>query len=276
MTSDAQLAARVAGEVGGLLLHLRAEPPTGGPDALRAAADRAADDLAHDLLRATVPDDVVLSEESPDPGRRLAADRVWIVDPLDGTREFGEPGRDDWAVHVALWGRSSSVPAGSSSGGPVSGGPVSGGLVSGGLVAGAVALPARGLVLATDPAPVVPAPGRGAGPAGGPVLVVSRSREPAVAARVAAELGLRTARMGSVGAKVGALLTGAADLYLETGGLHEWDAAAPAAAAAAAGLAVAGTDGSPVLFNQPDPRRTGLLVGRPELVRAAVRVLTDR
>lgn len=240
---DAAVAAAVARAVGELLLRLREDPPPGGADRLRAAADRAADDLAHRLLAEFAAGDLVLSEESPDPAARLRADRVWIVDPLDGTREYGEPGRSDWAVHVALWS-------------------------AGDLSAGAVALPATGVLLATAPAPGLPER------AAVPRVVVSRTRPPSLAAALTRFLGGRLVRLGSTGAKVAAVVRGEAEVYVETGGLHEWDAAAPVAVARAAGLAVTGTDGSPVLFNQPDPRRTGLVVARPDLLDAVLDALS--
>lgn len=257
----AAIAARVAGEVGELLLDLRVDPPPGGPEALRDAADRAADDLAHLLLAGLAPGDAILSEEAPDDRRRLTEPRLWIVDPLDGTREYGIPGRTDWAVHVALW------------------------TAADGLVAGAVALPGLGVVLDSGTvARVGPrAPGR-------PVrIAVSRSRPPAVATAVAAAVGSAVASvhaggagaspgaelvpMGSAGAKTAAVVRGEVEVYLETGGLHEWDTAAPVAVALAAGLAVVAADGSPVRFNRPDPHQDGLVVCRPELLAGVLAAL---
>jgi len=98
---DHVLARDLAAEAGRRLVELRTRG--GDPDVLRKAGDR----LSHEFLTAALadrrPGDVVLSEEGADNPVRLGARRVWIVDPLDGTREFGEPGRTDWAVHVALW-----------------------------------------------------------------------------------------------------------------------------------------------------------------------------
>ena len=155
------------------------------------------------------PDDAVLDEEAAEDRRRVAHDRVWIIDPLDGTREFGEPGRHDWAVHVALWERDR-------------------------LSAGAVALPALDLVLSTDPAAVAPAStGRER-----PRIITSRSRTPYAAVIVANALGCDAVRLGSAGAKAMAVVLGEADIYVHDGGMYQWDSAAPAAVALAAGLHV--------------------------------------
>lgn len=223
MTShDDRLAAELAEQAGSLLLGLRAEG--GDPSDLRKAGDR----LSHEFLAAELsarrPDDAVLSEEGRDDRARLSADRVWIVDPLDGTREFGEPGRTDWAVHVALWER-------------------------GELTAGAVALPALGKVLSTGAPPPLPVNG-----AGGPLrIVVSRTRPPAFLERLREETGATLVPMGSAGAKASAVMLGEADAYIHAGGQYEWDSAAPAAVALAAGLHASRLDGSPLRYNQPDP-----------------------
>jgi 3'(2'), 5'-bisphosphate nucleotidase len=186
-------------------------------------------------LRDSHPDDAVLSEEGVADPARLDASRVWIVDPLDGTREFGEAGRDDWAVHVAL-------------------------TVDGTAVAGAVALPARDLTLSTEPAPAPPP-----GWTGRPRLVVSRTRRPAPVLAAAERLDAELVEMGSAGAKAMAIVLGDADVYAHTGGQYEWDSAAPVAVAAAAGLHVSRLDGSPLVYNRPDPYLPDLLVCRPEL-----------
>jgi 3'(2'), 5'-bisphosphate nucleotidase len=187
----------------------------------------------------------VLSEEGKDDPARLTADRVWIVDPLDGTREFGEPGRTDWAVHVALWER-------------------------GELIAGAVALPAQDRVLSTaEPASLrAPAgPASPPGPAGGPPtagqplrIVVSRSRPPAFAARVAEAVGATLVPLGSAGAKAAAVIMGEADAYLHDGGQYEWDSAAPMAVALAAGLHVSRLDSSMLEYNKPVPWQPDILI----------------
>jgi len=206
------------------------------PGLRRAVGDRASHDYIVAELARHFPDDAVLSEEGADDAARLTAERVWIVDPLDGTREFGEVGRTDWAVHVAL-------------------------VVDGSVVAAAVALPAHGLTLVTEPAPPPPEP------RDGPVrLVVSRSRPPAVAAALAQRLGGLLLPLGSAGAKAMAVVLGEADIYAHSGGQYEWDSAAPIGVAAAAGLHVSRLDGSPLEYNRPDPWLPDLLICRQEYV----------
>jgi 3'(2'), 5'-bisphosphate nucleotidase len=228
-TDDSRLAHDLAGAAGQRLLSLRAAG--GDPAELRKAGDR----QSHEFLLAELgrlrPGDAVLSEEGRDDPARLAADRVWIVDPLDGTREFGEPGRTDWAVHVALWQR-------------------------GALIAGAVALPAQGSVLSTAQPPPPPPP-----PPGGPLRVlVSRTRPPALLDRLAEEIELTLVPLGSAGAKVAAVITGAADAYVHSGGQYEWDSAAPVAVALAAGLHASRLDGAKLAYNRADPSLPDILV----------------
>ena len=231
--TDADLAVSLAGEAGELLMELRRDLGL-HPDRLRAEGDRQAHDLLAARLAAERPEDALLSEEGADDLRRLDFERVWVVDPLDGTREYGEPGRSDWAVHVAL-------------------------AVGGVAVVGAVALPARGLVLGTHPpAPMPPAPSP-------PVVMTSRTRHPWAAAVVATALGADLVPLGSAGAKAMAVVTGEASAYAHAGGMYEWDSGAPVAVAAAAGLHVSRIDGSPLRYNQPDPWLPDLLVCRPEL-----------
>ncbi|WP_428965076.1 3'(2'),5'-bisphosphate nucleotidase CysQ [Micromonospora fluostatini] len=246
--SDARLARVLADRAGDLLLRVRAAQGFHDPAALKAAGDRA----AHDLLRAELarcrPGDAVLSEEDADSRRRggadrLTADRVWIVDPLDGTREFSEEGRSDWAVHVALWARYAPTPHG--------------------LVAGAVALPAQHRVLATDVPPAYPpAPAR----TGAPVRVAaSRSRPPVFLTDLAEDVGAHLVPMGSAGAKIAAVVTGEVDAYIHAGGQYEWDSAAPVAVATATGLHASRIDGSALTYNEADPRLPDLLVCRRDL-----------
>jgi 3'(2'), 5'-bisphosphate nucleotidase len=275
---DDRLAHDLATEAGRRLLELRSALGFGDPGALRAAGDR----LAHEYITAALADcrpaDAVLSEEGADDRSRLAAQRVWIIDPLDGTREFGEPGRTDWAVHVALWTRdepSADQPGQQSQPGQQ--------VVSAGrLTAGAVALPARGATFSTmhslsaaSTAPAdgwdAPAGGRGADPdgIGGPLrLVVSRSRPPSFLRGVATQLGADLIQLGSAGAKAITVLTGAADAYLHAGGMYEWDSAAPAAVVAAAGLHTSRIDGSPLRYNQPDVVLPDILVCRSAVASA--------
>ena len=236
--SDHEVATDVATRAGEMLLELRAGAGTTAHDwwSLRDEGDWSAHRFIVDALQAVRPDDKVLSEEGMEDRSRLGADRVWIVDPLDGTREFGEPGRTDWAVHVAL---------------------VDG---DGQPLAGAVALPAVGITLSTDPAPTLPPPREGP-----PRVIVSRSRPPAVALRVAEALGGELVTLGSAGAKAMAVVLGEAEVYAHAGGQYEWDNCAPTAVAAAAGLHVSRIDGRGLVYNRPDPWLPDVLICRPEL-----------
>jgi 3'(2'), 5'-bisphosphate nucleotidase len=233
------LARDLAERAGQLLLDLRVRG--GDPDLLRKAGDRLSHEFLVAELAARRPGDAVLSEEGVDDQARLAADRVWIVDPLDGTREFGEQGRTDWAVHVALWERDARG-------------------VTGGLTAGAVALPAQGQVLTSMTAPD-PRPGGNS-----PVrLVVSRSRAPQLVRDVAERIGAELVPCGSAGAKVGTVLSGQTDAYLHAGGFYEWDTAAPVAVAATAGYHASRIDGSDLVYNRANPLMPDILVCRPAI-----------
>lgn len=240
---DVAVAARAARAAADVLLTLRADGAlTGRP--LGDAGDAAAQQAISAVLATERPDDAVLSEEAADDARRLSADRVWIVDPLDGTREYGEPGRSDWAVHVALW-------------------------ADGELSSSAVALPALDQVLVTEPAPVRPV--RRDGPVR---IAVSRTRPPAEAEAVAEALGGELVPMGSAGFKVLAVVRGEVDAYVHSGGMYQWDSAAPVAVARAAGLATSRIDGSPLVYNAAELSLPDLVVCRPELaepILAAVR-----
>ncbi len=239
--SDHALAAQLATQAGELLLRVREEVGGRGAAELKAAGDRRSHDFLMLGLERSRPGDAVLSEEGADDPVRLSAERVWIVDPLDGTREFSEPGRNDWAVHVALW-------------------------QSGELAAGAVALPAQGVTLAT---PAVAAP-----PAysGKPRIVVSRTRPPAIALAVREALNGVLVEMGSAGAKVAAVVQGVADVYVHAGGQYEWDSAAPVAVARSAGLHTSRIDGAALAYNSPDPLLPDLLVCRPDFAQAVLAV----
>jgi 3'(2'), 5'-bisphosphate nucleotidase len=242
---DHALAADLAERAGHLLLTLRARD--GDPGALRNAGDRQSHEFLMAELARERPEDAVLSEEGIDDKARLTAGRVWIVDPLDGTREFGEPGRTDWAVHVALWARDSSASAGD-------------------LVAGAVALPAQDRVLSTTTATATATAGEAASGAHRPLrLVVSRSRASQLVKDVAARVGADLVPCGSAGAKVATVITGENDVYLHSGGFYEWDTAAPVAVARQHGFHVSRIDGSPVAYNQEDPLLPDILVCRPAI-----------
>jgi 3'(2'), 5'-bisphosphate nucleotidase len=304
MTSDDHALARdLAEQAGQRLLELRARG--GEPDRLRKAGDR----LSHEFLIRELadrrPGDVVLSEEGADNPARLAARRVWIVDPLDGTREFGEPGRTDWAVHVALWERSDANG-------------------SGDLTAGAVALPAQGQVLSTLPPPAAatggkrqqcsidvapttsmlhrggkstPDPGDGgaggdrgasgraggdggaAGRAGGAPaglrIVVSRTRAPQFVRNIADLISAELVPLGSAGAKVAAVIGGEVDAYVHGGGFYEWDTAAPVAVARAAGFHASRIDSSALAYNQADLLMPDILVCRPALAATLLQAIRE-
>ena len=256
--SDHQVAARLATEAGLLLLNVRIELADAGEAARKAAGDKRSHDFLMEALAAERPDDAVLSEEGADDPVRLSAERVWIVDPLDGTREFSELGRVDWAVHVALWQSGVGALPSQAVGPPARS--------AGGLVAGAVALPAQGITLAT-PA-VAPPPAT----AGSPRIVVSRTRPPAIALAVRDALDGTLVEMGSAGAKVASVVQGVSDVYVHAGGQYEWDSAAPVAVARAAGLHTSRIDGSPLDYNQPDPLLPDLVVCRPEFADAVLAV----
>jgi len=239
--TDHHVAARLATEAGKLLLDVRTELAGASEAERKAEGDKRSHEYLTEALAAERPADVVLSEEGADDPVRLGAGRVWIVDPLDGTREFSEPGRVDWAVHVALW-------------------------QSGELVAGAVALPAQGITLATPAVASPPAT------AGKPRIVVSRTRPPATALAVRDALDGTLVELGSAGAKVASVIQGLADVYVHAGGQYEWDSAAPVAVARAAGLHTSRIDGSPLAYNQPDPLLPDLVVCRRELAGAVLAV----
>ncbi|TQN37924.1 3'(2'),5'-bisphosphate nucleotidase [Blastococcus colisei] len=242
--SDHDLARDLAESAGALLLQVRGRD-FGDAAARKAAGDAESHRFLLDRLRELCPGDAVLSEEGADDAARLGAERVWIVDPLDGTREFSELDRSDWAVHVALWER-------------------------GRLAAGAVAVPAEGLTLNTGEATVVPEA------VDGPIrLAVSRSRPPALVQDLAAGLGGELVPMGSAGVKAMAVVRGQADAYVHGGGQYEWDSAAPVAVASAAGMHTSRLDGSPLHYNQPDPWLPDLLICRPALADRLLAALAE-
>ena len=309
MTRDDHALARdLAEQAGRRLVELRARG--GDPDVLRKAGDR----LSHEFLTRELadrrPGDVVLSEEGADNPARLSARRVWIVDPLDGTREFGEPGRTDWAVHVALWEKTEWERSGTS--GP------------GDLFAGAVALPAQGKVLSTatagqrqqcsidvttttsmfhrgregasdsgDSGAALPggdggAGGGEAGEASGGVggdeagvasgrirIVVSRTRAPQFVRNIADLIDAELVPLGSAGAKVAAVVGGEVDAYVHGGGFYEWDTAAPVAVARAAGFYASRIDGSALAYNQPDLLMPDILVCRPALAGMLLQAIRE-
>jgi len=238
-TDDHAFAAWAATVAGELLTDVRGQGLVGRD--LKDAGDQAAHDLLMELCARHRPDDAVMSEESRasiEDEKRLTAHRVWIIDPLDGTREFSEPPRDDWAVHVALW-------------------------EDGELVAGAVAQPGIGRTFDTGHPPLVPPR-----TSGRPRIAVSRTRPPVFVEGLARELGADLVPMGSAGAKVISVVRDVSDAYVHAGGQYEWDSAAPVAVARAAGLHTSRVDGSPLVYNQRDVLLPDLVVCRPELADA--------
>ncbi len=230
---DHALAAWLADAAGERLLEVRRQGLVGRE--LKDAGDQAAQEVLARLLAEHRPDDAVLSEEAADDKARLTARRVWIIDPLDGTREFSEPPREDWAVHVALW-------------------------EDGGLAAGAVAQPALGETFDTGRPPVVPPR-----TSSRPRIAVSRTRPPAFVEALAAEIDAELVPMGSAGVKVMSVVRDVTDAYVHAGGQYEWDNAAPVAVARAAGLFCSRVDGTELRYNQDDVSLPDLIVCRPEL-----------
>jgi 3'(2'), 5'-bisphosphate nucleotidase len=237
---DHRLAAALAQRAGELLMALRDGPLEGSE--LGDAGDRAAHEMLARELTSQRPDDGLLSEEGDHDTDRVDRRRTWIVDPLDGTREYKERPRTDWAVHVAL-------------------------AIDGTVRAGAVALPALRLVLSTAEPPAGPPP-----PPGAPRLVVSRTRPPAFTEPLREQLGGVLVEMGSAGAKAMAVVRGEADVYAHAGGQYEWDSAAPVAVAAAAGLHVSRLDGTPLLYNRPNPWLPDLLICAPSLAERVLQI----
>jgi 3'(2'), 5'-bisphosphate nucleotidase len=254
-STDVDLAAALAWRAGRLLRDIRDEAGAfDDPKALGDLGDTKANDLILAGLSAVRPRDVVLSEESADDVRRLTADRVWIIDPLDGTKQFKSPGSSEWAVHIALWERSANDGAG-------------------GLTAAAVSLPMLNSVFTTEPNLGAsyrhdwPTPAT-------PRLLVSDSRPPDVSTVVDA-IGATVVPMGSAGAKILAVVRGDADAYVHSGGQYQWDSAAPVAIALAHGYHASRIDGSPLVYNEPDLAVPDLVVCRPDLADAILRALIE-
>jgi 3'(2'), 5'-bisphosphate nucleotidase len=245
--SDHDLATELARETGKRLVIHREQEIEAGTTVwkLKDSGDMLAHKFLMEAFSALRPTDAVLSEEGADNRKRLDSDRVWIVDPLDGTQEFGE-GRSDWAVHIALWENTA-------------------------LTAGAVSLPSIETVFSTHPATVVPAKeGKK------PRLVTSRNRAPYAAILVAENLDCEAYRLGSAGAKTMSILMGEADIYVHDGGMHQWDSAAPAAVAMASGLHASRIDGSPLEYNGPDTWLPDFFVCRPEYTDAILHAIWGR
>lgn len=240
--TDAELAAHLAHIAGRLLLEVRDSGLISGK-ALGDAGDKTANQFLCHAIRQQRPDDGLLSEEEKDSPERLSKSRVWIVDPVDGTREYGEA-RTDWAVHVAL-------------------------AIDGKPAIGAVGLPGLGLVLRSDQPSALPAA------TARPHMVVSRTRPAKEAVAVAERIGAELVPMGSAGAKAMAVVRGEADIYLHTGGQYEWDSCAPAAVAASHGLHVSRVDGSPLVYNRQDVYMPDLLICRPEWAERVLQIVRE-
>jgi 3'(2'), 5'-bisphosphate nucleotidase len=236
-------AAKLAEIAGRALVELRADPPSLRD--LGAAGDRMAHQLLVAELNRLYPDDDVRSEEGLE--HVAGTGRLWIIDPLDGTREFRQPGRSDWAVHVAM-------------------------AVGGVAVVGAVALPALDLVLGTGEPPVR----RGGSTGEPPRVVVSRSRPPDVAYDVTESINGVMVPMGSAGAKIAAVILGAAEVYVHAGGQYEWDSCAPVAVAVASGLHASRLDGEPLRYGDPDAWLPDLVVCRKEYAEAVLAITTQQ
>src|ERR1039458_7034398 len=224
------------------------------PDQARHEGDQRSHQFLARAIAELYPEDGLLSEEGADSTERLGRQRVWVVDPLDGTREFGEPGRSDWAVHVALWERYDAEGDGD-------------------LTAGAVALPGQGHVLSTTGEVVSPAdPGRGDQPLR---VVVSRTRAPGFVRDISDLIDVELVPLGSAGAKVAAVVGGEADAYIHGGGFYEWDTAAPVAVARAAGFHASRIDGSALAYNQADLFMPDILVCRPALAGSLLQAIRE-
>jgi len=252
IADDTRLAADLAGGAAAILMRLRDQVPVPARgarlEALGVAGDAAAQAYLASRLAVERPVDAILSEEAAEDPRRLTGERVWIIDPLDGTREFAEGDgagcwRDDFAVHVALWRRGQ------------------------GLTDGAVALPARGrLYHSGGPIEGYAVPGGAPAPAHHRLrITVSRTRSPTALLSLSPD-AIDLVPMGSTGVKAMAVLDGTVDAYVHAGGQHEWDSAAPVAVALAAGLVASRLDGSALEYNKPEPISPELLICRPALL----------
>lgn len=247
--NDSELARYLAEETGRRLLMVRERLFRDGASSWFAKdiGDAAAQRFVDETLAEHRPDDAMLSEEAHDDQRRMDCDRVWIIDPLDGTQEYSEYERADWAVHIALWERNAS---------------------GGSLTAAAVSLPALGITLTTNPAPPPPARHDGR-----PRLVVSRTRASLEVIRVAEQLGCEIMRMGSAGAKAMAVVRGEADVYVHAGGQHQWDSAAPVGVARAAGLHTSRITGAELVYNERDSWLPDLVICQQHLARPVLEAL---
>jgi 3'(2'), 5'-bisphosphate nucleotidase len=243
LSAEHRDASALADMAGRALMELQQQPVRSRD--LGAEGDRLSHDLLVKELARLYPDDDVRSEEGLE--HISGNGRLWIIDPLDGTREFRQGDRSDWAVHVAM-------------------------VIGGAPVVGAVALPALDVVISTGAPPVLPPRTEGEPPR----LVVSRTRPPDVAYDVADAIGAVMMPMGSAGAKIAAVILGAADLYVHAGGQYEWDSGAPVAVALASGLHASRLNGDVLTYGAPDAWLPDLVVCRPEYAEAVLAVTTSQ
>ena len=253
--TDGELAHFLAEETGKRLMAVRERLYNEGASTWYAkdVGDAAAQHFIDETLAEHRPNDAVLSEEAADDSNRITADRVWIIDPLDGTQEYSEFDRADWAVHIALWERKDT------GGKPTD---------DGSITQAAVALPAYNMTLSTHQLPKTPDRHEGK-----PRLVVSRNRATREAVIVAEALDCDVARLGSAGAKAMAVVLGEVDIYVHAGGMYQWDSAAPIAVAAAAGLFTSRIDGTPLIYNRRDAWLPDLVVCQQHLAQQVIDAL---
>ncbi len=245
---DRQLALDVSEKAAQNLLRIRREGFLKGESgrALSDVGDRISEEIIRSMIESERPDDAILSEEQmTEDQRRFYAERVWIIDPLDGSREFGTEANADWAIHVALWNRSQSD---------------TNGFHEGKIALSVVTIPATGETYTSfwtqkrdyD----IETPIR---------IVVSNTRAPEWLSDLGAYLNVTLLPRGSAGVKAMEVVAGRADAYVHSGGQYEWDSAAPVGVSLAAGLHASRLDGTPLRYNQPDPYLPDLVICKKTL-----------
>ncbi|AWB82332.1 3'(2'),5'-bisphosphate nucleotidase CysQ [Corynebacterium yudongzhengii] len=239
--SDSRLTDLLAQGTGEILKGVRGVGLLRGRDLGEAGDDLAQNWIAR-VLAQHRPDDGFLSEEAADNPERLSKDRVWIIDPLDGTKEFAT-GRQDWAVHIAL-------------------------VENGRPTHAAVGLPDLGVVFSSSDARHVEGPFARK-------IIASRNRPPKVANHIAEKLGFTSEGFGSAGAKAMHVLLGDHDAYIHAGGQYEWDQAAPVGVALASGLHASRLNGEELRYNNRDTYIPDLLICRPELADDILSLASD-
>lgn len=245
MTTDHELARTLASTAGEFLVDYQRDGLAADRwgEWLGADGDAAAHDVIIEQLHSARPDDAWLSEEGrDDPEERSMSERAWVIDPLDGSADFGR-GTNEWAVHVALTERGSAT-------------------------AGAVAVPGLGRVFSTDEATAV-----GSRTDRAPVVVTGRARHWTDGQRVAGALSGELVVCGSAGVKAMLVVAGVADIYVHAGALYEWDVCAPAIVAQAHGLVAVAPDGAELRFNKSRPVVPGVVITHPDLLDATLAAL---